>query len=138
MADAPGPKSVPHAAEWELDFCSRPMLDERGKKVWELLICSPDRSFEWSQYFPNNKINSGEVRRRQGQDDTGRVGRLAPYALMAGQRRQEGCPGCNACATHISLCLLSPAPPRPAPPAPRHIVAEGLGGSAGAAGGTAP
>jgi hypothetical protein len=45
----------------ELDFCSRPLLDERGKKVWELLVCSPDRSFEFSQYFPNNKINSAEV-----------------------------------------------------------------------------
>jgi hypothetical protein len=24
-------------------------------------VCSPDRSFEYSQYFPNNKINSAEV-----------------------------------------------------------------------------
>lgn len=46
---------------WELDFSSRPILDERGKKVWELLICDPQRSFEYAQYFPNNKINSGEV-----------------------------------------------------------------------------
>ena len=51
----------PQAKEWQLDFCSRPMLDERGKKIWELLICSPDRSFEYSRFFPNNKINSGEV-----------------------------------------------------------------------------
>jgi hypothetical protein len=40
------------------------MLDERGKKVWELLICSADRSFEYAVYFPNNKINSAEVRPR--------------------------------------------------------------------------
>lgn len=56
-------KSVPTAKAWELDFCSRPILDERGKKVWELLICDADRTFEYAQYFPNNKINSTEVRR---------------------------------------------------------------------------
>jgi hypothetical protein len=43
---------------WELDFCSRPLLDERGKKRWELLICNSSRSFEHSEYLPNNKINS--------------------------------------------------------------------------------
>lgn len=52
---------MPNSDIIELDFCSRPLLDERGKKVWELLVCSPDRSFEYSQYFPNNKINSAEV-----------------------------------------------------------------------------
>eukprot|EP00887_Chlorella_sp_A99_P007562 scaffold28.g7562.t1 len=68
VAEAPAPgadggdKSVPRGDAWELDFCSRPMLDERGKKVWELLVCSPDRSFEFARYFPNNKINSGELR----------------------------------------------------------------------------
>jgi hypothetical protein len=62
-AAAPGPKGTPGAAAWELDFCSRPILDERGKKVWELLICDADRSFEYSAYFPNNRINSAELRR---------------------------------------------------------------------------
>lgn len=60
--DEPVASSVPRSEEWELDFSSRPLVDERGKKVWELLICSPDRSFEYSEYFPNNKINSKEVR----------------------------------------------------------------------------
>ncbi|KAF8055656.1 RPA1A [Scenedesmus sp. PABB004] len=55
--------SAPTSDVLELDFCSRPLLDERGKKVWELLICSPDRSFEYSQYFPNSKINSVELRK---------------------------------------------------------------------------
>lgn len=54
-------KGAPKSEVWELDFCSRPMVDERGKKVWELLICDPERNFEYAQYFPNNKINSGEV-----------------------------------------------------------------------------
>eukprot|EP01025_Chloroclados_australasicus_P055703 TRINITY_DN680_c1_g1_i1.p1 TRINITY_DN680_c1_g1~~TRINITY_DN680_c1_g1_i1.p1 ORF type:complete len:388 (-),score=33.20 TRINITY_DN680_c1_g1_i1:412-1536(-) len=49
---------APKSSEWQLDFCSRPMLDERKKKIWEILICSPDKSFEFSTYVPNNKINS--------------------------------------------------------------------------------
>lgn len=48
---------------WEIDFCSRPLLDERGKKVWELLICDQDRKFEYSEYFPNSKINSSELKK---------------------------------------------------------------------------
>lgn len=58
-AAAAAPKQ---AAVWELDFCSRPIMDERKKKVWELLICDPERNFEYSEYFPNNKINSVQVR----------------------------------------------------------------------------
>eukprot|EP00955_Chlamydomonas_euryale_P101012 365319-Chlamydomonas_euryale.AAC.10 len=42
------------------------MLDERGKKVWELLICDPERKFEYSEYFPSSKINSGELKRAIG------------------------------------------------------------------------
>lgn len=56
-------KGLPQSGVWEIDFCSRPLLDERGKKVWELLICDPERNFEFSEFFPNSKINSGEVRR---------------------------------------------------------------------------
>ncbi|KAK3252485.1 TGF-beta-activated kinase 1 and MAP3K7-binding protein 2 [Cymbomonas tetramitiformis] len=48
---------------WELDFCSRPIIDERNKKVWELLVCDPDRTFEYAEYFPNNKINSVQLRK---------------------------------------------------------------------------
>ena len=58
---SPQQKGLPQAEIWELDFCSRPLLDERGKKRWELLICSPDRQFEYSAYFPNNKINSTQA-----------------------------------------------------------------------------
>ena len=53
---------VPTSDTWELDFSSRPILDSRGKKRWELLICSPDRSWVYSKWFPNNKINSTQVR----------------------------------------------------------------------------
>merc|ERR1711904_157052 len=47
---------------WQLDFCSRPLLDERGKKKWELLVCNSSRSFEHSEFLPNNKINSVVLR----------------------------------------------------------------------------
>jgi hypothetical protein len=51
---------------WELDFYSRPILDEEGKKVWEVLICeSPneiDRSidtiFKYTQYCSSKTVNS--------------------------------------------------------------------------------
>eukprot|EP00252_Welwitschia_mirabilis_P014876 TRINITY_DN32932_c0_g1_i1.p1 TRINITY_DN32932_c0_g1~~TRINITY_DN32932_c0_g1_i1.p1 ORF type:complete len:394 (-),score=59.31 TRINITY_DN32932_c0_g1_i1:269-1450(-) len=54
---APGadPESI---TEWELDFCSRPIFDSRGKKIWELLVCDRRRNLEFSKFFPNNVINS--------------------------------------------------------------------------------
>ena len=47
--------------DWQIDFCSRPLKDDRGKKVWELLITDEDRSFEHAEFFPNNRINSVEL-----------------------------------------------------------------------------
>lgn len=49
--------------DWQMDFCSRPLKDDRGKKVWELLITDDERSFEHAEYFPNNRINSVELAR---------------------------------------------------------------------------
>ncbi|BCL37060.1 Tab2/Atab2 family RNA-binding protein [Nostoc sp. MS1] len=51
---------------WELDFYSRPILDENQKKVWEVLICeSPtdvrtntDTLFRFAKYCPNTEVNS--------------------------------------------------------------------------------
>ncbi|MBD2343306.1 Tab2/Atab2 family RNA-binding protein [Anabaena subtropica] len=51
---------------WELDFYSRPILDENQKKVWEVLICeSPldirtktDSLFRYAQYCPSTEVNS--------------------------------------------------------------------------------
>lgn len=63
-ADSPGQlsgSSVPQAAVWQLDFCSRPVLDERGKKQWELIICDETREFEFVQFFSNNQINSTKL-----------------------------------------------------------------------------
>lgn len=49
------PESI---SEWELDFCSRPILDIRGKKIWELVVCDDSLSLQYTKYFPNNVINS--------------------------------------------------------------------------------
>ena len=51
---------------WELDFYSRPVLDENGKKLWEVLICespnsierSPDSLFKYARYCSNKSVNS--------------------------------------------------------------------------------
>ncbi|KAI8571652.1 hypothetical protein RHMOL_Rhmol01G0136300 [Rhododendron molle] len=44
--------------QWEMDFCSRPILDIRGKKIWELVVCDRSLSLQFTKYFPNNVINS--------------------------------------------------------------------------------
>ncbi|MGL5805369.1 MAG: Tab2/Atab2 family RNA-binding protein [Xenococcaceae cyanobacterium] len=54
------------ATIWELDFYSRPILDENNKKMWEVVICeSPldikqplDSLFKYSQFTSNTSVNS--------------------------------------------------------------------------------
>lgn len=51
---------------WELDYYSRPILDEEGKKLWEVLICesptnlkrSPDTLFRYAEYCSSKTVNS--------------------------------------------------------------------------------
>jgi hypothetical protein len=51
---------------WELDFYSRPILDENQKKLWEVLICEgvqtvdaePDNAFRFSKFLTNTEVNS--------------------------------------------------------------------------------
>lgn len=51
---------------WELDFYSRPILDDRQKKLWEVTICeSPLNTrrslahlFQYAQYCSNQEVNS--------------------------------------------------------------------------------
>lgn len=51
---------------WELDFYSRPILDENDKKKWELLICeapldvkrSPLNIFYYNQFCSSKTVNS--------------------------------------------------------------------------------
>ena len=46
------------ANTWELDFYSRPLLDDNGKKRWEVLICTSDGSFQWQRFCPADSVNS--------------------------------------------------------------------------------
>jgi hypothetical protein len=51
---------------WELDFYSRPIVDEQGKKRWEVLLCEgvqdiaaqPDQLFRYSKYLSSSEVNS--------------------------------------------------------------------------------
>lgn len=51
---------------WELDFYSRPIIDEKNKKIWEILICeSPttvdtdtETLFRYAQFCSNEQVNS--------------------------------------------------------------------------------
>jgi hypothetical protein len=55
---------------WELDFYSRPVLDEQKKKLWEVLVCeSPlgistpvDSLFRYSKFYSNTEVNSVSLR----------------------------------------------------------------------------
>ena len=49
---------------WEIDFFSKPVLNENGKKVWELMIINNKGTFEHIESVPNNLINSKELRKR--------------------------------------------------------------------------
>lgn len=51
---------------WELDFYSRPILDENQKKIWEVVVCesplgvhqSTEELFQYAQWCPNQQVNS--------------------------------------------------------------------------------
>jgi RNA-binding protein Tab2/Atab2 len=55
---------------WEIDFYSRPVLDDSQKKLWEVLICEspldvkaePEALFRYSQFFSNTEVNSVSLR----------------------------------------------------------------------------
>jgi hypothetical protein len=55
---------------WELDFYSRPILDDRKKKRWEVLIseglqavdADPDELFRFSKFVANTEVNSLELK----------------------------------------------------------------------------
>jgi hypothetical protein len=56
---------------WELDFYSRPLLDENNKKRWEVLIseglqtveANPDGLFRFSKFVANTEVNSIELKK---------------------------------------------------------------------------
>ncbi len=45
-------------AEWELDYYSRPLLDPKGKKRWELLLSSSNNNFRFERFCSAESVNS--------------------------------------------------------------------------------
>ena len=53
------------ATVWEIDFYSRPVLGDDGKKLWELLVCeaplrndrAPEALFREARYCPSSAVN---------------------------------------------------------------------------------
>ncbi|WP_448379758.1 Tab2 family RNA-binding protein [Gloeomargarita sp.] len=43
---------------WEVDFYARPVVDDQGKKLWELLLCDPQGRNRWAQTCPPDQVNS--------------------------------------------------------------------------------
>ncbi|AFP65652.1 hypothetical protein CMESO_508 (nucleomorph) [Chroomonas mesostigmatica CCMP1168] len=55
---------IPSNTVWEIDFFSRPVLNEDGKKLWELIVVDQKGTFEHIEAIPNNLINSRELKKR--------------------------------------------------------------------------
>jgi hypothetical protein len=43
---------------WQIDFYRRPLRDESGEKLWELLICDEIEDFTFSAFCPQSQANS--------------------------------------------------------------------------------
>ena len=49
-------------APWQLDFYRRPLQDEAGKPLWELLICNESMSFTYGEFCPQAEASALWVR----------------------------------------------------------------------------
>lgn len=47
---------------WQLDFYRRPLQDEQGNPLWELLICSEDMSFTYGEFCPQSAAGAPWLR----------------------------------------------------------------------------
>lgn len=69
-AGAP-PSAAPRSARrgppspiWELDLYTRPVTNDMGKKLWELLVCDSNGVMRHVEPLPSSLINSRELRKR--------------------------------------------------------------------------
>jgi hypothetical protein len=46
---------------WQADFYRRPLKDEAGGQLWELLICNPTGTFRYSALCPQSEANASWV-----------------------------------------------------------------------------
>ena len=68
---------------WQLDFGPRPILDARGKKMWELLLCDETGAVRVSEFFSNTMVNSGALREalRRSLDEASNAGVPRPKTI---------------------------------------------------------
>lgn len=51
-------------AIWQVDFHPCPLLDDQGKRVWELLVCDSTGTWQQACYASNQEVNSRWVSER--------------------------------------------------------------------------
>ena len=71
---------------WQADYYRRPLKDKQGQQLWELLICNPTRSLEFTAICPQSEVNANwlvEQLRKvgQGQDLPGTIQVFRPQSL---------------------------------------------------------
>ena len=49
---------------WQLDFYRRPLQDQEGNTLWELLICNEDRGFSYAEFCQQSAASAPWVRSR--------------------------------------------------------------------------
>jgi hypothetical protein len=66
---------------WQADFYRRPLQDESGQSLWELLICDLNRKFEWSAFCPQSEANAAwlETQLRQIVEQQGLPDRIQVF-----------------------------------------------------------
>ena len=76
---------------WELDFYSRPILDENNKKRWEVLIseglqtvdANPDELFRFSKFVANTEVNSIELKKCDRRSDRPSPGAPKSHSVLS-------------------------------------------------------
>ncbi|MDY7007451.1 MAG: Tab2/Atab2 family RNA-binding protein [Cyanobacteriota bacterium] len=71
---------------WQADFYRRPLKDKQGQQLWELLICTPTRSLEFTAICPQSEVNANWVveqlrKAGQSQDLPGTIQVFRPQCL---------------------------------------------------------
>lgn len=46
---------------WQADYYRRPLKDQQGQQLWELLICTPTRNLEFIAICPQSEVNANWV-----------------------------------------------------------------------------
>ncbi|MFK8183298.1 MAG: Tab2/Atab2 family RNA-binding protein [Phormidesmis sp.] len=49
---------------WQLDFYRRPLQNPDAKPLWELLICTPDMSFTYTEFCPQADVSAPWIRQQ--------------------------------------------------------------------------